>query len=184
MAKILFKEQTASNEIIKQKDSTINGLMKDMNLIQKWLTGFCDGKMLDLQTICNDCTNICIRNSIGSVLKEANGSSVYTTNSNYYNQFKFLDHSNVLHKNMKDMEVQLQESKDYCKKADSRLERVVEYYAKKEQNKKDKEQYLENYNRELNDEVNAFRNQVTELDLKYVTRLNESVKTTNETIVS
>ncbi len=70
MAKILFKKQTASNEIIKQKDSTINGLMKDMNLIQKWLTGFCDGKMLDLQTICNDCTNICIRNSIDLYLKK------------------------------------------------------------------------------------------------------------------
>ncbi len=34
---------------------------------------------------------------------------------------------------MKDLEVQLEESKDYCKKADIRLEMVMEYYAEKEQ---------------------------------------------------
>ncbi len=72
VAKILYKEQTSSNEVIKQKDSIISGLTRDMNALQKWMAGFCEGKIIDLQTIFNDC-NIC---TIGSVIQKANGNNL------------------------------------------------------------------------------------------------------------
>ncbi len=54
------------------------------------------------------------------------------------------------------------------------------YYAEKEQNKKEREQYLEKSNQLFKDEVDALHNEVKE----YVTRLNQNEKKTNETSVS
>ncbi len=88
---------------------------------------------------------------------------------------------------MKELEVQLKESKDYCNKTDIRLETVIESYAEKEQSniyKEEREEYLEQSNQQLKDEVSALHNQVKELELNYVTRLNKTVKTTNEIFVS
>ncbi len=80
----LYKEQSISIEVIEQKDFIINRLMKDMKALQEWLTGFCEGKMMDLQSLC---TNNCTINSIGSILQKANGNSVCTTND--YSQLSF-----------------------------------------------------------------------------------------------
>ncbi len=170
-----MKNKMFQKNLSSKKDSIISGLMKDVNALQEWLTGFCEGKLMDLKTLC---TSICTRNCIESVLTKANGNSVYTTISYKYNYnqfYIFLDYSNLLH-DVKDLKVQLEESKDYCKKADIRSETVMEYYAEKEQNKiykEEREQYLEKSNRELKDEVSALHNQVKELDLNYVTRLNK-----------
>ncbi len=71
LAKSLYKEQTSSNEVIKKQDSLISGLRRDMNALQEWLTDFSEGKIMDLQTIFNDYSDICTRNSIKSTLQKA-----------------------------------------------------------------------------------------------------------------
>lgn len=67
--------------------------------------------MMDLQILC---TNICTRNSIDSVLQNANSNSISTTiskNSNYNQFIILLDYSNKLYNIMKDRETEKEERK-------------------------------------------------------------------------